>query len=186
MQDNLIPFQISNRNPNNKQLVYQTFLGFYIEENLEVAPLVRIERGGIGGKSASSDIDRNNMGVGATEISAGDIEGLVGVTADVEMELDGAILALAIAIARVTIPREAHAHGKVAGEGDEAEAVGDELVVEDGGVDLNLDEINGNGGHLGDHHAAESVGHARIGVGEIELEVVVLHLSDSNLRESLV
>lgn len=126
------------------------------------------------------------MGVGATKISAGDIESLIRVTANIEMKLDGAVLALAIAITRVTIPREAHAHGKVTGEGDEAEAVGDELVVEDGGIDLNLDKIDGDGGHLGDHDAAESVGHARIGVGEIELEVVVLHLSDSNLRKSLV
>lgn len=64
--------------------------------------------------------------------------------------------------------------------------MGDELVVEDGGVDLDLDEVDGDGGDLGDHHAAEGVGHARVGLSELELAVIVLHFSDPDLGKSLV
>lgn len=49
---------------------------------------------------------------------AGDIEGLISHTFGPKVELDGAELALAVAIAR-----EAHGHRAVAGEGDEDEPV---------------------------------------------------------------
>lgn len=94
------------------------------------------------------------------------------------MELDGAELALAVAVAGVAVTWEAHGHGAVTGERNEAEAVGNELVVEDGGVDFDLDEVDGDGGDFGDHDAAEGVGDAGVGVSELELEVVVFELSD--------
>lgn len=41
--------------------------------------------------------------VGAIEVLAGDIEGLVGHALDAEVELDGAELALAVAVAGVAV-----------------------------------------------------------------------------------
>lgn len=133
-------------------------------------PVVRgVVREGIGG-----EVDRDNGVVGADEVLACDVEGMVADTLGAEVELDGAELALAITVAGVAVAGEAHGHGAFTGEGDEAEAVGDELVVEDGRVDLDLDEVDGDGGDLGDHDAAEGVGHAGVGVSELELGVVVL------------
>lgn len=102
------------------------------------------------------------------------------------MELDGAEFALAVAVAGVTVPGEAHGHGAVTGEGNEAEAVGDELVVEDGGVDVDLHQVDGDGGHLRDHDTPEGVGHAGVGIAELELAVVIFELSDLQLGKSLV
>lgn len=84
-------------------------------------------------RRVAGDVDGADAGVGCLEVGTGDVEGVVRVGANAEEEL-----ALAVAIAGVAVPGEAHGHGVVAGEGNEAEAVGDELVVEDGGVDLNL------------------------------------------------
>lgn len=64
--------------------------------------------------------------------------------------------------------------------------MGNELVIEDGGVDFDLDEVDGDGGDLGDHHAPERVGHAGVGVAQLELEVVVPHITDFDPREPLV
>lgn len=102
------------------------------------------------------------------------------------MKLDGAVLALAVAVAGVAVAGEAHRHGAAAGEGDEADAMGDELVVEDGGVDLDLDEVDGDGGDLGYHDTTEGVGHAGVGVSELELHEVVFHFSDLHPRGTLV
>lgn len=124
--------------------------------------------------------------VGADEVLAGDVEGLVSHALGAEVELDGAELALAVAVAGVAVAGEAHGHGALGGEGDEAEAVGDELVVEDGGVDLDLDEVDGDDGDLGDHDAAKGVGDAGVRVAELELEVIVLHFPYLHLREPLV
>lgn len=41
--------------------------------------------------------------VGAEELLAGDVEGLVGVAAGAEVELDGAVPALAVAVASVAV-----------------------------------------------------------------------------------
>lgn len=102
------------------------------------------------------------------------------------MKLDRAKLALAVAVTGVAVAGEAHAHGVVRGEGDEAEAVGDELVVENRGVGVYLDEVDGDGGDLGDHDAAEGVGHARVRLPQLELAVVVLQVADADLWEPLV
>lgn len=88
--------------------------------------------------------------IGTVQILTGDIQGLVGVTLGSQVELDRAKLALAVTVTGVAVTWEAHAHGAFAGEGNEAEAVSDELVVEDGGVDLDFDEVDGDGGDLGD------------------------------------
>lgn len=64
--------------------------------------------------------------------------------------------------------------------------MGDELVVEDGGVDLDLNEVNSDCGDLGDHDAAESIGHGGVGVAELEFRVVVFQLPNFHLWETLV
>ena len=151
------------------------------EREIFVLPLVAgVVGGGIG------EVDGDDGVVGGVEVLAGDVEGLVGDALGAEVELDGAELALAVAVAGVAVAGEAHGHGAVAGEGDEAEAVGDELVVEDGGVDLDLDQVDGDGRDLSNHHAPQRVRHARVGVSELELQEVVLHLPDLHLREPLV
>lgn len=43
-------------------------------------------------------------------------------------------------------------------EGDEAEPVGEDLVLDDGGVVLDVDVLDGEGRDLGDEDAAEGVG----------------------------
>lgn len=102
------------------------------------------------------------------------------------MKLHRAVLALAVAVAGVAVAGEPHAHGVVGGEWDEAKAVGEELVVEDGRVDLDLDEVDGDRGDLGDHDAAEGVGHAGVGFAQFKFAVIVLHLADPDLGEPLV
>lgn len=124
--------------------------------------------------------------VGTIEILAGNIKGLIGNAFGAKMELNGAELALTVTVASVTVTREAHRHGAFAGERDETEAMGNELVVKDGGVYFDFDEVNSDGGDLGDHDAAEGIGHGGIGIAKLKLSVVILQLSDFNLRESLV
>lgn len=124
--------------------------------------------------------------VGAVKVFAGNIEGLVSEALCTEVKLDGAELALAVTVASVTVTREAHAHGSVTGERDETESVSDELVVEDRGVDLDFNEVDGDGRDLRDHHAPKRVGHTRVRLSKLELDHVVLHFPDLHLRESLV
>lgn len=100
------------------------------------------------------------------------------------MKLDGAEHTLSIAVAGVAVTREAHGHSAVASERNEAEAVGDELVGEDGGIGFDLDEIDGDGGDLGDHHAPKRVGDADIGVAKLEFHEVVSHFANSHSRHA--
>jgi hypothetical protein len=132
-------------------------------------------------------VDWADLGVHGSQVVGCDLERLVGVGGvHGEVKLDGAVLAGAVAVASVAVPREAHLHGGGGGERDEPQTVGDELVVEDGGVNLDLYEIDGDSWDFGDHDAAEGVGHASVGVAEFELGVVVLELADPNAGEALV
>ena len=124
--------------------------------------------------------------VGADEVLASNIKGFVGHAFGAQMELDGTKLALAVTVACVTVARESHGHGSLTGERNESESVGDELVIENRGVNLDFDKVNGNGGNFGDHDTAESVGHAGIGLTELELGVVVLDFPDLDFWETLV
>jgi hypothetical protein len=125
--------------------------------------------------------------VSGAQVIGCDLERLFGFSgAHSEVELDGAVLTGSVAVAGVAIAGESHAHGGCRCERDEAEAVRYELVIEDGGVYLDLDEVDGDGGHLGDQYAAEGIGHARVSVAELELGVVVLEFIDPHAREALV
>jgi hypothetical protein len=135
----------------------------------------------------ASLINGADLWVSGAQVVGCDLERLFGVGgARGKVELDGAVLAGSVAVASVAVAGESHAHGGGGGERDEAEAVRDELVVEDGGVGLDFNKVDGDGGHLSDHDTAEGVGHARVGVAELELGVVVLELADPHAGEALV
>lgn len=63
-------------------------------------------------------------------------------------------------------------------ERDETEAVGDELVRQDGGVGYDVDEVDGEGGDLGEHGAAERVGEGEGGGLQDEVDAVLFGLVD--------
>ena len=112
--------------------------------------------------------------VGGLEVGRGHVAGLVVVALHVEGELDGAVGA---EVGAGAVPGVLHgADGLVGGEGDEAEAVGDELVGNDGGVGLELDPVDGHDRRLGDHDAADRVGRGQVGVLDLELDQLVAQL----------
>ena len=57
----------------------------------------------------------------------------------------------------VTIPREEHVLDGLAVERDQAEAVSNEFVGQDGCVGVDLDEIDGHGGYFREDDPAEGV-----------------------------
>ena len=92
-----------------------------------------------------------------------------------EGESDGAELAVGVAVFAVAgVGEEGGAVQAV--ERDEAESVGDELVGEDGGVCYNVDKVDGEGGDLGEHGAAEGVGEGEGGGLEDEVDAVLFGL----------
>lgn len=94
--------------------------------------------------------------------------------ARVEGQGDGAAGAvrLALAVARVLDVLVA-----VLGvERDQAETVREELVGQDGGVGLDLDQVDGHRGHLGQDGAAEGVGEGEVDGAELKVDAVGLRL----------
>lgn len=72
------------------------------------------------------------------------------------MKLDRAVLATFVAI---TVAGVLQIFTAFAVERDETEAVGNELVREDGGIRGYVNEIDGKGGYFGEHDPAEGIGH---------------------------
>lgn len=94
--------------------------------------------------------------IGDDEVAREDHHGAVAFAFTCQIEDDGAALAFAAAVAVAVVD---HVCVAVAGvEGDEAEAVGDEFVGEDGGVAQHLDLVDGDGGDFGEDSTAEGVG----------------------------
>lgn len=62
--------------------------------------------------------------------------------------------------------------GGVAGEGDEAEAVGEDFVLDDGGIVVNEDVFDGEGGDFGEEDAAEGVCNGGVDADQGEGSVV--------------
>lgn len=120
------------------------------------------------------------------QILASNIERLVTKALHTEVKLNGTILALSVTVTRVTVTRETHAHGALASERDESEPMRYELVVEDRGIDLDFNEVNGDSWDFCYHHAPKRVGYAGVGVAQLEFHVVVFNFTDFDPWESLV
>ena len=74
-----------------------------------------------------------------------------------------------------------------AGEGDETQALGEDFVLDDGGVVLNVDTLDGEGGDFVDHDAPEGVGNGGVHADEGEsgfAVVIFVELDPEILLES--
>lgn len=93
---------------------------------------------------------------------------LVPGAARVQSEGDAAILAVLVAFAVAAVE---HVFDLFRVERNQAEAVGNEFIGQDGGVGFDLDEINGHGGDFGQHGAAQRVGKSKVDVAEGEVNM---------------
>jgi len=84
----------------------------------------------------------------------------------VEAETNAACVAVLVAVAVSRVPEVLNILGH---EGDETETVGDELVGEDGAVDFDLDEVDGEGGDFGLDYAADGVCEGEVGACHFEI-----------------
>lgn len=75
-----------------------------------------------------------------------------------QRERDGAVLAVVLAIAFST---GQHIIDAFAVEGNEAEAVRDELIGKDGSIGFDFDEVDGHSGDFGENGAAQELAKAR-------------------------
>ena len=89
----------------------------------------------------------------------------------IESQGDGASIAHARTRAFV---RVLHVLCRVADEWDQAQSVGNEFVHERRGIAFHVHEVNGNGGDLGNHHAANGVGNSKIRVVQDHVNDVIL------------
>lgn len=76
------------------------------------------------------------------------------------------------------LPRVVEVIYRVADEGNQADTLAQELVVQDGGVLDDADQMRGEGRHFRDHDPAEGVGEADVASGEGELDGVLGDLKD--------
>lgn len=60
--------------------------------------------------------------------------------------------------------------------------MGNELVWKNGGVYLDLDHVDGNGGDVGHDDAPEGVGEGEVDIAEHEVDPVFLEFSDADGR----
>lgn len=116
---------------------------------------------------------------------------LVVLALDVQLERDGVeVLAFSrVAVGGLPIPlKEVGEPVAAAGEGDEAQAVGENLILDDRGVVPDEDVFDGEGGHVGDHDAAEGVGDGGVDADEGEggfVGVVLVELDREAALEAL-
>jgi hypothetical protein len=82
-------------------------------------------------------------------------------------ENHGAAVAVVVAVAFAGVPHFVYIPGR---QGDEAETVGEEFVGEDGGVVLDFDHVDCDGGDLSEHDAAKGVGEGEVDIGEDEVD----------------
>ena len=111
------------------------------------------------------------------EVAGVDVHVLIAGALDVQGELDAAVLAvlLAVAVARVQDRVELD---RV--ERDQAEAVREDFIGHSAGVLVDLDQVDGQSRDLGDHDAAERVHHVKLDVACLEVDRVVVGLSQRN------
>lgn len=93
---------------------------------------------------------------------------------EVEREADAVLVRLGLVVGEVlvlVVPGQPAEGVAAAAEGDQAEAVGEDFVLDDGGVLVDVDVFDGEGGDLGDEDAAEGVGERGVDAGEGEGQV---------------
>ncbi len=118
--------------------------------------------------------------------------GVLLVVVHLDLELDGAARTALVADALLVGEEGPVAVSALEGvlrlvpDGDQAEPMGDVLVVQDGGVVMEFHQIDGQGGHLANHNAPEGVGHARVRVGQDEAHLVRGKVEDLHLGKPLV
>ena len=64
-------------------------------------------------------------------------------------------------------------HGFVGGQGNQSDSMRQELVTQNGGIGFQLNPIDGHDGRLGDHDPPDGIGHAQIGVFQLEFNQFV-------------
>ena len=87
------------------------------------------------------------------------------------MQSESDATVFAVLVASLAVPRVQQIIGAFGAERQQAEPVGDELVGEHRGVGFHFDEINGNGGDLGQDGAAQRVGKGQVDVLENKVDV---------------
>lgn len=86
------------------------------------------------------------------------------------MQVEGHTASSTVLVA-VAVARVRHLLEAAGVEGDQAQAVGDELVGQHRGVDVEVDQVNGDGGDFGLDDATQRVGEREIDVVELEIDV---------------
>lgn len=118
------------------------------------------------------------------EVLGKDPDVLVGTAVNgVEAEDDGAIVAEFVAVAVAGVQ---HVLDAARAERNEAEAMGEEFIGEDGSVGLDLHEIDGDSRDLGQHGAAQAVSEGERGVVENEIDGSRAGVADRHLRPALI
>jgi hypothetical protein len=101
------------------------------------------------------------------------LHNLVGGALGVENELDRAVLAILLAVA---VTRVEHVVNVLGTKRYQPDAMGDELVGEDGGVLLDLDQVNGHGRDFAKHYASERVRKGQVDIVELKLDALLVGL----------
>ena len=91
---------------------------------------------------------------------------LVSRTFRAHLERDRAILAVLVAVAVAGVEDVFNLLGV---QGNETQAVGDELISQDGGIGFDLDEVDRHGGYFGKDSAPQGVGEGEVRVGKDEI-----------------
>ena len=107
------------------------------------------------------------------QVARVDLHDLAACAFRVQRQDDGAVVAVAFAVAVARVQQILDA---ARGEGDEAEAVADKFVGEHGGVVEDLYDVDGNGGDLGQHDPPQRVGRLKVEVLHDELRALVVGL----------
>ena len=108
-----------------------------------------------------------------SDVERSDFPGFVALVVDLEGEVVFADLAVVdVFLGAVAVPGVLEVVDSLAVEGDESDSLGEELIMEDGGVFDDADEVGGEGGDFGEEDPAEGVGEADVAVVEDELDFV--------------
>lgn len=161
-----------------RMLLRDAFLGDARKPQLLTLPQLRDERAlalGIVNDGRANPlvrahgVDNEIAGVNLHDLARG---GALGV----EGELDAAVFAILLAVA---VARVEHLVGALGVEGDQTQAVGDELVGKHAAILFDFDEVDRDRWDFGEDDAAEGVREGKVDAGEIEVDMIVIRLASS-------